>query len=100
MDKFCSRCKKDTEHSVFTTDNRATYICTICGYVEDIFVSETLQQEWSAQQQPNLPKCPKCGSTAISTGARGFNLMSGMLGASKTVNRCANCGHTWKPNGK
>lgn len=49
---------------------------------------------------PNTPKCPKCGSTAITTGARGVNLTSGMIGASKTVNRCANCGHTWKPNGR
>lgn len=49
---------------------------------------------------PNTPKCPKCGSTAITTGARGVNLTSGMIGASKTVNRCTNCGHTWKPNGR
>lgn len=49
---------------------------------------------------PNVPKCPKCGSTAITTGARGFNFTLGMIGASKTVNRCANCGHSWKPNGR
>lgn len=47
----------------------------------------------------NTPKCPKCGSTAISTGARGVNNFWGFLGASQTVNRCANCGHTWKPRG-
>ena len=45
----------------------------------------------------NNPKCPKCGSTSITTGARGVNLTFGLLGASKTVNRCAKCGHTWKP---
>jgi len=41
--------------------------------------------------------CPKCGSTSITTGARGVNFTFGLIGASKTVNRCANCGHTWKP---
>lgn len=43
--------------------------------------------------------CPRCGSTAISTGARGVNWILGFIGASQTVNRCGNCGHTWKPRG-
>lgn len=45
----------------------------------------------------NIPKCPKCGSTAITAGQRGYSLLTGFLGSNKTVNRCANCGHTWKP---
>ena len=48
---------------------------------------------------PLPPKCPRCGSTSITTTARGVNLTWGLLGASKTVNRCANCGHTWRPKG-
>lgn len=52
----------------------------------------------SAQQQTtNVPKCPKCGSTAITVGQRGYSFFTGFLGSNKTVNRCANCGHTWKP---
>lgn len=47
----------------------------------------------------NILKCPKCGSTAISTGARGFSIVTGFLGAGQTVNRCGNCGHKWKPKG-
>lgn len=46
---------------------------------------------------PTVPHCPKCGSTAITTGARGVNWTMGLIGASKTVNRCGSCGHTWKP---
>lgn len=46
---------------------------------------------------PSIPTCPKCGSTAITTGARGVNWVFGLVGASKTVNRCGNCGHTWAP---
>ena len=44
-----------------------------------------------------LPKCPKCGSTSITAGQRGYKLLTGFLGSNKTVNRCANCGHQWKP---
>lgn len=51
-------------------------------------------------EQPRVDdriKCPKCGSTSITTGARGANGFWGFIGASSTVNRCGNCGHTWKP---
>lgn len=48
-------------------------------------------------QQQNAPKCPKCGSTAITAGQKGYSLLTGFLGSNKTVNRCANCGHTWRP---
>lgn len=54
----------------------------------------------SPQPQPTtppLPTCPRCGSTSITTGARGVSGFWGFIGASKTVNRCANCGHTWTP---
>ena len=44
-------------------------------------------------------RCPRCGSTSISTGARGVNKFWGFIGASKTVNRCAKCGHMWEPKG-
>lgn len=42
-------------------------------------------------------KCPKCGSTAVTTGQRGYSLWTGFLGAGKTVNRCGSCGYKWKP---
>lgn len=42
-------------------------------------------------------RCPKCKSTDFSTGARGFSMLTGFVGAGKTVNRCAKCGYTWKP---
>lgn len=44
-----------------------------------------------------VPTCPKCRSTSITTGPRGVNGIWGFIGASKTVNRCSNCGHTWEP---
>ena len=45
----------------------------------------------------NTPKCPTCGSTNITAGQRGYSFWTGFLGSNKTVNRCSNCGHTWKP---
>lgn len=42
-------------------------------------------------------KCPKCKSTAVTTGQRGYSLMFGFIGSDDTVNRCGNCGYKWKP---
>lgn len=41
--------------------------------------------------------CPHCGSTSVTTGQRGFSLLTGFLGSNKTVNRCGKCGWTWQP---
>ena len=43
--------------------------------------------------------CPKCGSTAVTTGQRGFSIISGFIGSGSTVNRCGKCGYKWKPRG-
>ena len=52
-----------------------------------------------ASQNSNTLKCPKCGSTSVSTGQRGYSFFWGFLGSSSTMNRCGNCGHKWKPRG-
>lgn len=61
-------------------------------------VEQQEQAQVSKRESKDLIHCPKCNSTAITTGARGVNNFWGLLGASKTVNRCGNCGYTWKPN--
>lgn len=61
------------------------------------FKNQLEQKRQVNQQEKKQVRCPKCGSTSITTGARGVNLTFGLLGASKTVNRCGKCGHTWKP---
>lgn len=45
----------------------------------------------------NTPRCPKCKSTSITTGQRGWSMVSGFIGSGNTVNRCAKCGHKWAP---
>ena len=42
-------------------------------------------------------KCPRCKSTAITTGTKGYGLVRGFLGSNKTVNRCGSCGYSWEP---
>lgn len=82
-------------------DDKTGYIsCKQCGCV----VKENsqkhikyIEQQNKLKQNNNIPKCPKCGSTAITAGQRGYSLLTGFLGSGKTVNRCANCGYKWKP---
>lgn len=50
-----------------------------------------------AEEEKNTVRCPRCGSTQITTGQRGYSLLTGFLGSNKTVNRCAACGYSWKP---
>lgn len=51
----------------------------------------------TTQKYDDLIHCPKCNSTQITTGSRGFSIVSGFIGAGKTVNRCARCGYKWTP---
>lgn len=51
----------------------------------------------SSKKDDNQIRCPKCSSTQITTGSRGYSMVWGFIGAGKTVNRCAKCGHKWEP---
>ena len=42
-------------------------------------------------------RCPRCKSTNITTGTKGYGLVRGFLGSNKTVNRCGSCGYSWEP---
>lgn len=59
-------------------------------------VAEAAKRE-EEERERNTVRCPKCGSTQITTGQRGYSFLTGFLGSNKTVNRCANCGYSWKP---
>ena len=41
--------------------------------------------------------CPKCSSTSVVTGQRGYSMIWGFVGSNRTMNRCAKCGHKWEP---
>lgn len=55
------------------------------------------QREAFEAAEANKVHCPKCGSTQITAGQRGYSFWTGFLGSGKTVNRCSNCGHKWAP---
>ena len=42
-------------------------------------------------------KCPKCGSTAISTVNRGFSIITGFIVSGSARNVCQKCGYKWDP---
>lgn len=60
-------------------------------------VSEELIESTELYKKYQPLKCPRCGSTAVTTTSRGYSLLTGFIGSNKTVNRCGKCGHTWKP---
>lgn len=45
----------------------------------------------------NILICPRCNSSAVITGQRGYSLLTGFFGSNKTVNRCGKCGYYWQP---
>lgn len=49
-------------------------------------------------QVPGQPlTCPKCGSNHIHAGQRGYELMSGFLGAFDLMLHCLQCGTKFRP---
>ena len=72
--------------------------CTNCGKAERVLEKhDPLNNRNKPPRVPGQIRCPRCGGTQITTSARGVNGFWGFIGASKTVNRCANCGKTWEP---
>ena len=44
----------------------------------------------------NVVRCPRCGSTSVTTEEQGYGLF-GWIGASQKKNFCQKCGHKWWP---
>ena len=72
-------------------------------------IREEIEREQSAQRiaqrneqrriSQNTLTCPKCGSSAVTIGERGYSLLTGFIGSGQTMNRCGKCGYKWKPRG-
>lgn len=70
--------------------------------VETIIRTGNIPPEYNRDKlTPSLPEkpvyCPKCNSTSVVTGQRGYSMMWGFIGSNRTMNRCAKCGHKWEP---
>ena len=89
--------------------------CTKCGEYHNL-ITENSQPDVSFNK-PNKPtenaalKCPRCGSTQLHAGDKGFSLgkaaaggiligpiglLGGLLGSKKTMITCLQCGHNWQ----
>ena len=49
------------------------------------------------KEDDGLIHCPRCDSTNVVTGQRGYSIIWGFAGSNRTMNRCAKCGHKWEP---
>lgn len=74
-----------------------------CGCIIDLDISSTkddinnVKVEASFKVDDSPLMCPRCKSTSVTTGKRGYSLLSGFVGSSKVVNRCGKCGYSWEP---
>ena len=49
------------------------------------------------EERDDTIRCPRCKSTAVMIGSRGYSVIWGFAGSGRTVNRCGKCGHKWDP---
>ena len=63
------------------------------------FKATKQQQKVAEKQESSKPKltCPKCGSSEVTEGTRGFTLTTGFLGSGNFRYVCKRCGNKWKP---
>lgn len=115
-DSVCKLCNNKGEN-VIETETEITFSCQSCGNISEIWTKDSsgiliseinefkqLRKLYKKHNISSLPqpspsqvRCPKCHSTQIVTGQRGYSMVWGFLGSNKTMNRCANCGHKWEP---
>ena len=70
----------------------------IIQYLRSQNIAETPTIQSQPTPQPtNQLRCPKCGSTSITTEERGYDIMWGFLGSSRKKNLCQKCGYNWWP---
>lgn len=60
-------------------------------------IASTDNKSSSISNSKDKLTCPRCGSSAVTTGQRGYSLITGFWGSNKTVNRCGKCGYSWQP---
>lgn len=122
----CSWCGNKRKHTLVNNDELIGVECKKCSHIDAIYYKEpgtglymvknreTGELELVKRDPPQNEeekietqahyyeepiRCPKCSSTQITTGSRGYSIVTGFIGAGKTVNRCAKCGHKWTPRG-
>ena len=86
------------ENAEWMKKSLLSYGCTIeISKCEDNSASENNDKLSLLSSNGGTVLCPKCGSNEVSTGQRGFSLITGFIGSGKTMNFCQACGYKWKP---
>ncbi len=101
---YCQKCGKEIDEAV--------KFCPHCGNPKKIEVPKTQTVTSSGRITEKLLMCPKCRSTQLTDGKKGFSagkavagavltggvgILAGAIGSNKTVITCLNCGHKFKP---
>lgn len=111
--------KSDFEKYLLYTDNNPKVVHALMGLYKNDPIEyqikmnqlkmqyeqqKEIKKQQKAQQQSQSPKsdepkltCPKCGSSNITEGTKGFSLTTGFIGSSNFRYVCKNCGNKWKP---
>lgn len=104
-DYTCQSCNS-SDGEIVETESTINIKCKSCGadYImvnkrqKEVVGLRTPPASLFGDPKPEEPvRCPKCSSTQITTGSRGYSMIWGFIGSGKTVNRCARCGHKWEP---
>lgn len=81
-------------------DRLINYIKTNRSIPDKELKNTTNNIHYSSTPRPSTPtnqvRCPKCGSTSITTEEQGYGLF-GWIGASQKKNLCQKCGYKWWP---
>ena len=68
--------------------------------VKIVDMDKIVDDTWKPKKEihnPQIPCCPRCGSTSIATINRGYSIVWGFLGSGTPMNVCQACGHKYKP---
>ena len=69
----------------------------VAGHIIEHTMKPSTYNYDKIQPCDNQLRCPKCGSTAIVTMARGYSGWTGWFGSGDPMNVCQQCGKKWKP---
>lgn len=90
--------KKDKIKKVQTISNCS--LKNAMNIIHNIYDEYNIVDEVSKtdeKKNDNKLTCPKCGSTNITEGTKGFSLMTGFIGSGNFRYVCKKCGNKWKP---
>ena len=102
--QFYNELKKWSEFYFLSTYVTAKLVLECIKNNFQTFEFDVLSRYNDRPQQPtpqpntfqNVVRCPRCGSTSVTTEEQGYGLF-GWIGASQKKNLCQKCGHKWWP---